>query len=139
MGGEPAVVAVTLTQALAALKAARKIRSVWLPGMADVEEQRVLCSEHADGLVFVDVGNRRGWFPPSALEAPDLTDPATVGCLLALLREAHEDSGVWVGPSHPEAWVVFVRGESGWEESGAFGETDGEALAAALIALAEQP
>lgn len=45
----------------------------WLPGMADCYGRRL----------------REGdWLDPAA-EFPDLTDPATLGCLLALVREVH--------------------------------------------------
>lgn len=136
----------TIIGALAALKAAGKIENAWLPGMR-VRSLRL--ADRGDdepwvravrGLSVLSWHIEGVWGSHAAmgpvLDEPDLTDAATVGCLLALLREAHEDSGVWVGPSHPEAWAVFVCHADGWEESGAFGETDGEAIAAALIALA---
>jgi hypothetical protein len=46
-------------------------------------------------------------------DTPDLSDPATIGCLLALVREAHEQNRIYVYPeyrkqaTHPEAeWTV---------------------------------
>jgi len=53
----------------------------WMPGMADCYGRRL----------------REGdWLDP-AVEFPDLTDPATLGCLLALVREAwgQEDMGTF--------------------------------------------
>lgn len=62
---------------------------------------------------------------------PDLTDPATLGCLLALVREVHGEPTLFVerhaiGP----AWQVHSV------EGGIFGEgsTEEEALVAALEA-----
>ena len=61
---------------------------------------------------------------------PDLTDPATLGCLLALVREA------W-----GESWVHTRRYNSEWEcavgmpgNKSFFGATEAEALVAALEA-----
>ena len=54
----------------------------WMPGMADCYGRRL----------------REGdWLDPAA-EFPDLRDPATLGCLLALVREVHEDECACVFP-----------------------------------------
>lgn len=73
--------------------------------------------------------------PTSVDVLPDLEDPATVGCLLALVREAWGD---------PEAHVTPMGGHDGdfgwrcWcvtdEPSHLWGETEAEALVAALEA-----
>jgi hypothetical protein len=65
---------------------------------------------------------------PPADEYPDLSDPATFGCLLALVREAHGDpsfvvrcvAGLWYEESNKRALVA--RGS----------DTEAEALVAAL-------
>ena len=75
---------------------------------------------------------------------PDLTDPATVGCLLALVREAYRDpSKLWDG--HVEVrrdhrTIFYVMGFH-HDASGALvedtlttGDTEAEALVAALEA-----
>jgi hypothetical protein len=59
---------------------------------------------------------------------PDLTDPATLGCLLALVREAWNDQR------------AYIRASFGWEHITDYcvekwppgGETEAEALVAAL-------
>jgi hypothetical protein len=68
--------------------------------------------------------------------APDLTDPATLGCLLALVREAWGDPTVrtsYVTGTYPHRWVVLRHGLLGWKTK-AHGDTESEALVAALEA-----
>jgi len=43
--------------------------------------------------------------PTTSDVLPDLTDPATVGCLLALVRDAHRDAYMAAGNDGP-VWVV---------------------------------
>jgi hypothetical protein len=61
---------------------------------------------------------------------PDLTDPATIGCLLALVREAWGDSLHVRYTEHHKSWWVLVDRQIGVNGSG---DTEGEALAAALL------
>jgi hypothetical protein len=71
---------------------------------------------------------------------PDPSDPATVGCLLALLREAAGDQTACVTyskwmPRGP-GWMVISSGAGGpW---GRWGATEADALVAAIHALAEE-
>jgi hypothetical protein len=62
----------------------------WMPGMLHGTvaggELRV-CYRMGDLTLYLD-----------ADRVPDLTDPATLGCLLALVREAHEDECACVFP-----------------------------------------
>lgn len=120
---------VTLTDALAKLHAAGRIRSPWLPGMQ-------FTSDNYAGVRRIQDDRFGSWpIPDDPTLAPGLADPATVGCLLALLREA-EDYPCWVrydsvrDPGAPR-WTVVRK------EGRADGHTEGEAIAAALIALAE--
>jgi hypothetical protein len=84
----------------------------WMPGMADCWGGRV---REGDGL-------------DRATAFPDLTDPATLGCLLALVREALHS---------PRAHVLYVAGLHRWECADnrvvhGVGATEAEALVAAL-------
>jgi hypothetical protein len=45
---------------------------------------------------------------PDGLDLPDLTDPATLGCLLALVREAWQTPTVWAEPGHDGHWEMCV-------------------------------
>ena len=69
-------------------------------------------------------------------DLPDLTDPATLGCLLALVREAHGDPVLFArfrsARGHPD-WMVS------WDGSDviATGATEAEALVAALEAATD--
>jgi hypothetical protein len=64
---------------------------------------------------------------------PDLTDPATLGCLLALVREACGDDEAYAIPWHDEdgGWTVCVR-EEDRSVNVSEGDTEAEALVAAL-------
>jgi len=65
---------------------------------------------------------------------PDLTDPATLGCLLALVREAWGDLGIFVRPRGSKMrpdWAVFTGEHS---DIIAVGADEAEALVVALEA-----
>jgi hypothetical protein len=122
----------TLPEALQRLHAAGKIRSPWLGGMAFNVGRGHIPIRFTFG--EVDDGD---WLPTEHGYTPDLTDPATIGALTALVREA--------GPA-PDAFAHFDRSRQGWVVD--FGRamnsqpingaaSEGAALAAALIALAE--
>lgn len=67
----------------------------WMPGMADLWGGRM---REGDGLDRMHA-------------LPDLTDPATLGCLLALVREAWGDPGMFVRPRGSKMrpdWAVFT-------------------------------
>lgn len=75
---------------------------------------------------------------PDAL--PDLDDPATLGCLLALVREAwgdqqiHASCGAGGKPiAHWVVWRYFELYPTNWQPIGS-GTTEAEALVAALEA-----
>ena len=71
----------------------------WLPGML-TDDGTTVCSQSDDGYLLVagSEGSCVSWWPIGG-HLPDLADPATLGCLLALVREAHEC---------PEAHVYFA-------------------------------
>ena len=79
----------------------------WMPGMLTDEGRRVMC------VWPDDLGIKWSHIPENCIvrdadALPDLTDAATLGCLLALVREA------WGDPTylptcldaHDEAWVI---------------------------------
>jgi hypothetical protein len=109
----------TLPEALQRLHAAGKIRSPWLGGMAFNVGRGHIPIRFTFG--EVDDGD---WLPTEHGYTPDLTDPATIGALTALVREASGDEY--------DGWAkIPFKGLLGR------GETEGAALSAALIALAE--
>ena len=74
----------------------------WMPGMLVSDGVSVAWRVHHDGARLVAVPNVPGWAPmlldhEKHLDMfPVLTDPATLGCLLALVREAYGDSALYV-------------------------------------------
>lgn len=84
--------------------------------------------------MLTDVGERvtdPGIFYLGTL--PDLSDPATLGCLLELVREAWGTETAWVEPGHDGLWemCIYVSGAPRLLESY---QTEAEALVAALEA-----
>ena len=65
---------------------------------------------------------------------PDLSDPATLGCLLALVREAHGAPAAYFMGSVNNQWVVhhFTEPEAYWKSLTKWQSTEAEALVAAL-------
>ena len=100
-----------------------------------------------DGYRYIGSGVWARWSDTAAVvtalhmpeQYPDLTDPATVGCLLALVREAWGDpgfyvtrSGIYIGGTDILGWDSFglLRG-TGW---GTLYRSEVDALVAALEA-----
>ena len=108
----------------------------WLPGMLTTCDLRVV-----DGGDEYVIGHRSGptkdgggWYDGEAEGLlPDLTDPATLGCLLALVREAWGESRICVVPMSGHKWGVAIPNVL--RESPRFkGTTEAEAIIGALEA-----
>ena len=67
-----------------------------------------------------------GTYPGGLFPVPDLTDPATLGCLLGLVREAWGRPGI--------VCTCLPSDAFGWLCGGEYGATEAEALVAALEA-----
>lgn len=68
---------------------------------------------------------------------PDLTDAATLGCLLALVREAWDDEGAYTMPqigSQGGGWDLWACPPADGNCPRGTGDTEAEALVAALEA-----
>jgi hypothetical protein len=112
----------------------------WMPGMLDVHGGRVVSVE--GGLLRLDYRDDDDPIRTSASAClPDLTDPATLGCLLACVREA------WRYPSahpmpwghtkfkpEPVGWSVMLGADDTLPNATLSAPTEAEALVAALEA-----
>ena len=108
----------------------------WMPGMrTDSKFARVVAVDSSER---APCGSEEGatnddchavWLDGVPL-LPDLTDPATLGCLLALVREA------WESPKANVSWVTddkcMVVFDTGHAQRFLLGDTEAEALVVAL-------
>jgi hypothetical protein len=102
----------------------------WMRGMQTIDGAIVLAI-YTDVLVDEDEGKVRYKDPSQIL--PDLTDPATFGCLLALVREALGDERAHCEYyDEHECWEVWMHEEDRAPLRISFGETEAEALVSAL-------
>ena len=113
----------------------------WLPGMratipdAPGNARIVSIDEVAIKGGFSDVrwdhdswtyGHPRPWLP-------DLSDPATLGCLLALVRSAWGED-CWLSPGEPDEWFAWSISSNIERRAIGWGDGRAEALVAALEA-----
>lgn len=111
----------------------------WMPGMLIHTGFRMVWVDETTFRSFDERANEM--YGSTECLLPDITDPATVGCLLALVREAFpgchaEPNGApeWDGYDEAERdnwWAVFTCGPHRLMANGA---TEAEALVAALEA-----
>lgn len=104
----------------------------WMPGMRTSRSRMVsLHKEHPyDEWLMLDEKGDNGagvWSTRLNRMVPDLTDPATLGCLLALVREVWGEGGrLWQGDGG--TWVMEIGTVA------KCGDTEAEALVRALEA-----
>jgi len=115
----------------------------WLPGMLTTDGLRILegGTHYVIGYKFGETRRGGGLFDGESTGLlPDLTDPATLGCVLALVREAFPTAPAttsrhssWeMSRGHYYFWIVsFCTGKK-WDQSS--GQTEAAALVAALEA-----
>lgn len=108
----------------------------WMPGMRDQHGRRIAWTQtYPGGIYDGDARVRPDNGPIRHDSVPDLTDPATLGCLLALVREAWAGALVCVYPAHNgHRWEVEIEAPGEAQSRSFYGDTEAEALILALEA-----
>ena len=100
----------------------------WMPGMLTTYATRV----HSTTRAGLPEASRGGLIEADPL--PALDDPATLGCLLALVREAHNAPSAFLMGSATGQWTMqhFVEPDGYWKGICNWHSTEAAALVAAL-------
>lgn len=104
----------------------------WKPGMLTLDGWRILRVDE-DGYRFAYNVKQSYAYAAIGDALPDLTDPATIGCVVAWLRTASGDPALYtvLAGGDTETGVWHVR----WNTSSRRGRTEGEALVSAWEAI----
>ena len=106
----------------------------WMPGMRAVSQSGKHWRVWSDARSVYEPEGCMDNVPAEwSKDVPDLSDPATVGCLLALVREAWGDPCLHVGLL-PARWGVWTSQNMPLHECVGKALTEAEALVAALEA-----
>ena len=97
----------------------------WLPGMLTDKGLRVVTVNEEHRYLHVHPGSLL--LPTQGYALPDLADAATIGCLLALVREAHGSLLASMVNERTNRWAMFFLGGPV-----VHGSTEAEALVSAL-------
>lgn len=98
----------------------------WMPGMANPHGDMVCDTTPGGAVQWVCDGWVSDMLEPESEEFPDLADPATLGCLLAI-AEGLAGGPVWLNPTARGTWLACVSDD----------DFDAPTRAAALIALCD--
>jgi len=116
----------------------------WMPGMLATPVAYRCVGIYGEPLLpygtCEDEGAEQELWPFAHDWLPDLTDPATLGCLLALVREAWGDVWAYVAPHHNQggsSWMCWVTGPGGMGDH--FYGPDGTVAAALVAAFRAAP
>jgi hypothetical protein len=108
----------------------------WMPGMLTTDGLRILegGTDYVIGHRFGETRRGGGWFDGESTGLlPDFSDPATLGCLLALVREAWGDPRLALVPMSVGRWAIQTE-EMDYSEPACIERTGAEALVKALEA-----
>ena len=88
----------------------------WMPGMVMPNGWRVVARSGDEVAVFNGQDTRWSSVTDMVSARPDLSDPATLGCLLALVREAHGNPLIYCAPQEETGlgswWCVCIEDDS---------------------------
>jgi len=104
----------------------------WMRGMTSMEGGTFIAYTDCDEAFWLMHPDDGCDSEPVAWRLPDLTDPATLGCLLALVREAYGDpyASIWYSADHNHSGDRWSYYSKVFSFSGH--ATEAEALVAAL-------